>query len=199
MVTCEKCTSHACLSQVVNNRERHFCVVHFNLEGSQDVLVHPVNVIDDEVLAVQTIEFQDIARKAIADVAMKMYAVQKKEENENRLRSSKPKAREHLPPSGIVDNKSKISKGSLWSTNISQLDKEKILKEIDESEREENTLKNTENKLGVTCISCGSRSTLARNRYALETCKNEVWGNKDNDSGLVTIECQDCGYVGDNL
>ena len=197
MSTCVSCTSSACLSQVVNNREKNYCVIHFNLDGQPDTLQYPIRVIDDDQLSIQTIEFQDIARRAIADVAMKMYAVQKKEENENRLKSAKVAAKPR--DLGTLDNKSKISRGSLWTTGISQINKEKILKEIDDNEREENVLKTAEKPLGIACISCGSRSTLARNRYALETCKNEVWGNKDNDSGLVTIECQDCGYVGDNM
>lgn len=184
----------------MNKHEKYYCVVHFNLKGNADTQQFPVNVIDEDLMAVQTLDFHEIARKAIADVAMKLYAVQKKEENENRLRASKvpSKPREHVP-SGAVDNKTRISKGSLWTTGISQMDKEKILKEIDETEIEASTLHTSDSKLGVPCISCGSRSTLARNRYALETCKNEVWGNKDNDTGLVTIECQDCGYVGDNV
>ncbi len=78
---------------------------------------------------------------------------------------------------------------------MATVDKAQALKEIEDKEHSD--MKILEYS-GILCSGCGSSQTVSRSRYAIESSKNETWGNKDHESGLHTVECLNCGCIAGN-
>lgn len=194
MVPCALCTEPAPLTV----GKRSFCVLHYNDENfpkSTEAVV-----LDQMVLNEQTDDFKSLCKTALADLAMEMFDIQRKEENDNRLQKAKIDVRKtQVATSNNISTATDSSiphKTSLWRTDLSTIDKEKVLAEIERKDAELD-IGATESKLsGIACISCGSTRTLSRSRQAVESGKSDIWGNKDSDGGAQSIECTDCGFIG---
>lgn len=184
---CCECDGIACLKE--NHESTDFyCIKHFNLKFCASGCSQTEIICDDATLEQETNNFHNTCKDAIADLAVMMYTVQRKEENDNRLKRVRL---QHKAPV-VSDSGQKVVKSSLWRTDISKVDKEELLKSIEETE----AAASASQAVGIKCSNCSSTHTIERNRHAVESGKNDIWGNKDSEGGASSIECLDCGYIG---
>jgi hypothetical protein len=184
MTICKHCTNSA--SVLLNNFKIPLCASHFTLldETNDDV-----TILNEQLYAEQTELLQCIYRDALSDIAVKMYELQRIEENNNRLKQT---AVSSLRNDDKVISRRPEVKASLWRTDLANVDKDQVLKEIEKTELD-NMLKRDVSG-GASCSSCGSRNTTTRCRHVVESGKSDIWGNKDGDIAN-SIECVDCGYI----
>jgi hypothetical protein len=184
MTTCKHCAENA--SILLNSLKIPLCVSHFSLRDHE---TNDVTILDECLFAEQVESLQGICRDAISDISVKMYELQRIEENNNRLKQTAATSR----TSETVTFKRPAAKASLWRTDLANIDKAQLLKDIEKTELDMK-LKRDSSNCGAACSSCGSRNTTTRDRHVVESGKSDIWGNKDGDVAN-SIECMECGYI----
>ena len=203
---CGLCAAKECITV----GEQGLCLQHFssNLLDGCDA---PPLVSDEGELARQTGDVKNLWTEAITDVVLRMFALQKKEEEAlrkdplsilsmNKSKSSKVLKRKFGDHSLLQTSQSTTTKRPALPTGAAPFPTAgggRLLHMTNDSfrEMEEREAREREAADGDACSSCGSKWTFRAPRMGFDISKAEVWGSRHDEAEIFSITCKSCLHV----
>ena len=203
MQECGLCSANECIS--VGGQS--LCLRHFSsslLNGSDA----PPLVSDEGELARQTGEVKILWTEAITEVVLRMFALQKTEEEAlrkdplsilsmNKRKSNKVLKRKFGYYSLLQTSQSTTATRPVLSIAAPTAAGGRLLHMTSDSlrEMEEREAREREAADGDVCSSCGSKWTFRAPRMGYDISKSEVWGSRHDEAEIFSITCKSCLHV----
>lgn len=194
--TCSQCSKSACVIQ----NGHYLCLLHHC--ASKGVLLKGTKIYDENELQNQSTFVERLWRDAVSDVIMRMYDIQKSEEELLKNDPLEILTMNVLPVPDYSTSKRSIkrpiSTGSSTRAGkqLPKLNEEKKnVESITENSSSHHTMTTTENPKCENCDSRDTRTVYSAPGGNLNVSKNETWGSKSAHSVMINFECKSCGHA----
>lgn len=187
---CSHCQQSACLVQ----NGHYLCLLHHCT--SKSVLYNSLEVYNNVELQSQSKLVENFWRDAAADVMLRMYDMQKEEEELLRKDPLEILSMNVLPVITCPAKRKTVKRPQSIESGKCNHEIKTLSKRLDiESSIAENSINNKGNPKCENCASTDTRTRYSAPSGQLDVSRNETWGSKSAHSVAIHIECKACGHA----